>query len=116
VSLRHQVDDAERMMAPAAARWFARRIARDTTDARRAGDLAGIGWDRARTWIRSSTVLGSTATSVQLLVNIEDALHLVGTYANTLTVIPYVIDLKREPNGNWRIQRLAFQDAYDANN
>jgi hypothetical protein len=31
-------------------------------------------------------------------------------------VIPYVIDLKREPNGNWRIQRLAFQNPYDANN
>jgi hypothetical protein len=116
VALRNQVDDAERTMAPAAARWFARRIARDTADARRVGDFAGIGWNRARAWIRSSTILGSTATSVQLLVNIEDALQIDGTHSNTLTAIPYVIDLERKPNGNWRIRRLAFQDPYDANN
>ena len=116
VSLRNQVDAAEQTMAPAAARWFARRIARDTADARRAGDFAGIGWNRARTWIASSAVLGSTATSVRLLVNIEDALQIDGTHSNTLTATPYVIDLKREPNGSWRIQRLAFQDPYDADN
>jgi hypothetical protein len=48
-------------------------------------------------------------------VNIEDALHIEGTHATTLTGIPYVIDLARASNGTWRIQRLAFQDPYDAN-
>jgi hypothetical protein len=112
-SLRHEVDAAERTMVPAAVRWFAGRIARDETDARR-GRAFGDQWDRARTWITSSIVLGSTATSVQLLVNIEDAMHIAGTRVDSLSVTPYVVDLTRAPKGAWRIQRLAFQDSYDA--
>jgi hypothetical protein len=100
-------------MVPAAVRWFAGRIARDETDARR-GRAFGDQWDRARTWITSSIVLGSTATSVQLLVNIEDAMHIAGTRVDSLSVTPYVVDLTRAPKGAWRIQRLAFQDSYDA--
>ncbi|GEM_PF-5191046 len=108
--LRHEVDAAERTMAPAAARWFAGRIARDRTDARRARALSGDAWDHARTWIRSSAVLGPTSTRVQLLVTIEDGLHIAGTHATTLTVTPYVVSLTRAANGAWRIRHLAFQN------
>jgi hypothetical protein len=112
--LDREVDAAERTMAPAAVRWFAARITRDRTLARRVGAIDG--WDLAHAWIASSRVLGSTATTVELVVHIEDALHIEGTLSNTLTEAPYAIGLARASNGAWRIQHLAFQEPYDANN